>query len=191
MLSGVGKGFWFLSYPLLSAHKPTHVRSEVSHPDARHRGPRHVDILYSLKSACGWKKVLVGVQMFLFWNCSCSLCRVLSVFGPLQNHRLVWSQRDSGLQVRGPASRLPVVLLGTGQGANVQMFQRCSLLHGWSPALHAVSQVPAAGQHWGRDVSLTILNAQWSDIVEYGCRVEAPGWFNDHEVNIWLLIEEG
>lgn len=41
------------------------------------------------------------------------------------------------------------------------------------------------------DVSLTILDAQWSDNGEYGCRVEIPGWFNDHKVNIWLVIEEG
>lgn len=40
------------------------------------------------------------------------------------------------------------------------------------------------------DVSLTILDAQWSDNGEYGCRVEIPGWFNDHNVNIWLVIEE-
>lgn len=41
------------------------------------------------------------------------------------------------------------------------------------------------------DVSLTILNAGWSDGGEYGCRVEIPGWFNDHKVNIQLVIEEG
>lgn len=41
------------------------------------------------------------------------------------------------------------------------------------------------------DVSLTILNAQWSDGGEYGCRVEIPGWFNDHKVNIQLVIEDG
>lgn len=41
------------------------------------------------------------------------------------------------------------------------------------------------------DVSLTILNVQWSDAGVYGCRVEIPGWFNDHKVNIHLVIEEG
>lgn len=41
------------------------------------------------------------------------------------------------------------------------------------------------------DVSLTILNAGWSDGGEYGCRVEIPGWFNDHKVNIQLVIEDG
>lgn len=39
------------------------------------------------------------------------------------------------------------------------------------------------------DVSLTILDAQWSDNGAYGCRVEIPGWFNDHEVNIWLVTD--
>lgn len=41
------------------------------------------------------------------------------------------------------------------------------------------------------NVSLTILNAQWTDAGEYGCRVEIPGWFNDQKVNIDLVIEEG
>lgn len=41
------------------------------------------------------------------------------------------------------------------------------------------------------DVSLTIRNAQWSDAMVYGCRVEIPGWFNDYKVNIHLIIEEG
>ncbi|KAM9356901.1 T-cell immunoglobulin and mucin domain-containing protein 4-like isoform 4-T4 [Symphorus nematophorus] len=40
------------------------------------------------------------------------------------------------------------------------------------------------------DVSLTILNAQWTDAGEYGCRVEIPGWFNDYKVNIHLDVEE-
>ncbi|KAM6923986.1 cell adhesion molecule DSCAM-like [Xenentodon cancila] len=41
------------------------------------------------------------------------------------------------------------------------------------------------------DVSLTILDAQRSDTGIYGCRVEIPGWFNDHKVNIRLIMEEG
>ncbi|XP_042349348.1 T-cell immunoglobulin and mucin domain-containing protein 4-like [Plectropomus leopardus] len=40
------------------------------------------------------------------------------------------------------------------------------------------------------DVSLTILNAQWSDAGVYGCRIEIPGWFNDEKVNTHLVIEE-
>ncbi|XP_071314307.1 hepatitis A virus cellular receptor 1 homolog [Trachinotus anak] len=40
------------------------------------------------------------------------------------------------------------------------------------------------------DISLTILNAQWSDAGVYGCRVEIPGWFNDHKANTHLVIEE-
>ncbi|XP_070818740.1 hepatitis A virus cellular receptor 1 homolog [Chaetodon trifascialis] len=40
------------------------------------------------------------------------------------------------------------------------------------------------------DVSLTILNSQWADAGEYGCRVEIPGWFNDQKVNIHLVMEE-
>ncbi|XP_034087068.1 hepatitis A virus cellular receptor 1 homolog isoform X2 [Gymnodraco acuticeps] len=49
-------------------------------------------------------------------------------------------------------------------------------------------------QLWGRvsggDVSLTILDAQWSDAGVYGCRVEIPGWFNDLKLNTHLLMEE-
>lgn len=41
------------------------------------------------------------------------------------------------------------------------------------------------------DVSLTILNAQWSDTGVYGCRVEIPGMFNDYKVNTYLVMEEG
>uniref|UniRef100_A0A3Q0RB63 Ig-like domain-containing protein n=1 Tax=Amphilophus citrinellus TaxID=61819 RepID=A0A3Q0RB63_AMPCI len=40
------------------------------------------------------------------------------------------------------------------------------------------------------DVSLTILDAQRDDAGVYGCRVEIPGWFNDHKVNIKLIMEE-
>ncbi|XP_030595899.1 T-cell immunoglobulin and mucin domain-containing protein 4-like isoform X2 [Archocentrus centrarchus] len=40
------------------------------------------------------------------------------------------------------------------------------------------------------DVSLTILDAQRDDAGAYGCRVEIPGWFNDHKVNIELIMEE-
>ncbi|XP_026212862.1 T-cell immunoglobulin and mucin domain-containing protein 4-like isoform X2 [Anabas testudineus] len=40
------------------------------------------------------------------------------------------------------------------------------------------------------DVSLTILNAQWSDAGVYGCRVEVPGWFNDYKINTHLAMEE-
>ncbi|XP_038556285.1 T-cell immunoglobulin and mucin domain-containing protein 4-like isoform X2 [Micropterus salmoides] len=41
------------------------------------------------------------------------------------------------------------------------------------------------------DMSLTILNAQWSGAGVYGCRVEIPGWFNDYKVNTYLVMEEG
>ncbi|XP_020502155.2 T-cell immunoglobulin and mucin domain-containing protein 4 [Labrus bergylta] len=40
------------------------------------------------------------------------------------------------------------------------------------------------------DVSLTILNAELSDAGAYGCRVEIPGWLNDHKVNTQLVLEE-
>ncbi|XP_061691914.1 hepatitis A virus cellular receptor 1 homolog isoform X2 [Syngnathoides biaculeatus] len=40
------------------------------------------------------------------------------------------------------------------------------------------------------DVSLTILNAQPDDAGVYGCRVEVPGWFNDHKANAYLAVEE-
>nr|XP_020474939.1 LOW QUALITY PROTEIN: hepatitis A virus cellular receptor 1 homolog [Monopterus albus] len=40
------------------------------------------------------------------------------------------------------------------------------------------------------DMSLTILNAQWSDAGVYGCRVKIPGWFNDYKVNAHLVMVE-
>lgn len=48
-----------------------------------------------------------------------------------------------------------------------------------------------AGRVGDGDVSLTILNARWSDGGEYGCRVEIPGWFNDHKVDFQLVIADG
>ncbi|XP_070770072.1 hepatitis A virus cellular receptor 1 homolog [Enoplosus armatus] len=47
------------------------------------------------------------------------------------------------------------------------------------------------GRETDGDVSLTILDAQWSDAGVYGCRVEIPGWFNDYKVNTHLVMEEG
>ncbi|XP_072295296.1 T-cell immunoglobulin and mucin domain-containing protein 4-like [Eucyclogobius newberryi] len=40
------------------------------------------------------------------------------------------------------------------------------------------------------DVSLTIINAKWSDAGVYGCRVQIPGLFNDLKVNINLFMEQ-
>ncbi|XP_049441360.1 T-cell immunoglobulin and mucin domain-containing protein 4-like [Epinephelus fuscoguttatus] len=40
------------------------------------------------------------------------------------------------------------------------------------------------------DVSLTILDAQWSDAGVYGCRIEIPGWLNDKKINTELVLEE-
>uniref|UniRef100_UPI0037E9BBCC hepatitis A virus cellular receptor 1 homolog isoform X2 n=1 Tax=Semicossyphus pulcher TaxID=241346 RepID=UPI0037E9BBCC len=56
--------------------------------------------------------------------------------------------------------------------------------------LRQSSRYQLLGQVTDGDVSLTVLNAQWSDVGVYGCRVEIPGWFNDHRVNTHLLLEE-
>ncbi|KAF3838222.1 hypothetical protein F7725_009990 [Dissostichus mawsoni] len=52
------------------------------------------------------------------------------------------------------------------------------------------SRFQLRGRVSGGDVSLTILDAQWSDAGVYGCRVEIPGWFNDLKLNTHLLMEE-
>lgn len=167
------------------------MRSEVSFPNPRDRGPRYVDILLSLKSGCGWKTVLVGVRLVVFWNHSCGVCRVLSVFRPLQNQQAgmgtTWLAqlhspsftplcRSVGGRAKVPTSKCSSTILSSVDGA---------VLYTQSPRYRLLGSVGEG------DVSLTILNAQWSDNGEYGCRVEIPGWFNDHKVNIQLVTEEG
>lgn len=43
------------------------------------------------------------------------------------------------------------------------------------------------------DVSLTIRRVEEKDSGMYGCRVEIPGWFNDHkhQINLSVLAGEG
>ncbi|XP_056238703.1 T-cell immunoglobulin and mucin domain-containing protein 4-like [Seriola aureovittata] len=56
--------------------------------------------------------------------------------------------------------------------------------------LRKSSRYQLLGRVTDGDISLTILNAQWSDIGVYGCRVEIPGWFNDYKANTNLVMEE-
>ncbi|XP_061541880.1 hepatitis A virus cellular receptor 1 homolog [Phycodurus eques] len=59
-------------------------------------------------------------------------------------------------------------------------------------AVHIISgsRYKLLGRLSDGDVSLTIRNAQPDDAGVYGCRVELPGWFNDHKVNAYLAVEE-
>lgn len=41
------------------------------------------------------------------------------------------------------------------------------------------------------DMSLTIRQAEEEDSGMYGCRVEIPGWFNDHKHQITLSVVAG
>lgn len=41
------------------------------------------------------------------------------------------------------------------------------------------------------DVSLTIRRVEESDAGTYGCRVEIPGWFNDHKHEVTLTVVAG
>ncbi len=41
------------------------------------------------------------------------------------------------------------------------------------------------------DVSLTIKQVEESDSGMYGCRVEIPGWFNDHTHEVILTVVPG
>lgn len=41
------------------------------------------------------------------------------------------------------------------------------------------------------DVSLTIMQLEESDSGMYGCRVEIPGWFNDHKHQMTLTVVAG
>ncbi|XP_076595955.1 cell adhesion molecule DSCAM-like isoform X2 [Chaetodon auriga] len=44
------------------------------------------------------------------------------------------------------------------------------------------------GNLGGGDVSLTIRQVEESDSGKYGCRVEIPGWFNDHKHEMTLTV---
>ncbi|XP_070818698.1 cell adhesion molecule DSCAM-like [Chaetodon trifascialis] len=44
------------------------------------------------------------------------------------------------------------------------------------------------GNLGGGDVSLTIRQVEESDSGKYGCRVEIPGWFNDHKHQMTLTV---
>lgn len=41
------------------------------------------------------------------------------------------------------------------------------------------------------DVSLTIRRVEEADSGMYGCRVEIPGWFNDHKHHITMTVVAG
>ena len=41
------------------------------------------------------------------------------------------------------------------------------------------------------DVSLTIRQLEEADAGTYGCRVDIPGWFNDHKHHATLTVEPG
>lgn len=47
------------------------------------------------------------------------------------------------------------------------------------------------GNPEGGDVSLTIRRVEEEDSGMYGCRVEIPGWFNDHKHQITLSVVAG
>uniref|UniRef100_A0A665VUQ4 Ig-like domain-containing protein n=1 Tax=Echeneis naucrates TaxID=173247 RepID=A0A665VUQ4_ECHNA len=61
----------------------------------------------------------------------------------------------------------------------------------WAEQSSQSSRYQLLGRVMDGDISLTILDAQWSDGGVYGCRIEVPGWFNDHKVNTQLVMEEG
>ncbi|XP_016894750.1 T-cell immunoglobulin and mucin domain-containing protein 4-like [Cynoglossus semilaevis] len=52
------------------------------------------------------------------------------------------------------------------------------------------SRYQVLGSPTDGDVSLTIVDAQWSDEGVYGCRIQIPGWFNDIKVNIRLVLKQ-
>ncbi|XP_029368794.1 hepatitis A virus cellular receptor 1-like isoform X2 [Echeneis naucrates] len=60
----------------------------------------------------------------------------------------------------------------------------------WAEQSSQSSRYQLLGRVMDGDISLTILDAQWSDGGVYGCRIEVPGWFNDHKVNTQLVMEE-
>lgn len=73
-----------------------------------------------------------------------------SVFQHPKSHWPLWGQCDFALWVRHSNSRRPESLLGTREGAQVQMLRHRPLVRGWGCGFQAVPQVPAAGQGDGR-----------------------------------------
>ncbi|XP_029703941.1 hepatitis A virus cellular receptor 1 homolog isoform X3 [Takifugu rubripes] len=57
-------------------------------------------------------------------------------------------------------------------------------------ATRASSRYQLLGRLDKGDVSLTILNLTEADAGQYGCRVEIPGWFNDEQHYITLVMKK-
>lgn len=94
-----------------------------------------------------WASHYCTIAICIVSSCLIKVIDVLhSVFQHLQSHWPVWAQCHFALQVWRTDSQRPEFLLGTREGAQVQMLRHRPLFTGWGCTVQAVPQVPAARQ---------------------------------------------
>lgn len=148
--------------------------------------------LHFKEALCGWKEPLVCAYCWI--TAAVYIVSTVS-FAVSSDHFTItgWYGENVTLPCRYDAQAHGSLSFCWGQ-AKVPMSKCSRTIVSSVDGAVPVVQSPRhqlAGRVGDGDVSLTILNARWSDGGEYGCRVEIPGWFNDHKVDFQLVIADG
>jgi len=134
-------------------------------------------------------QVLANVFYLSFFNVTVAECDLV-VFGTAGDNVTLPCKYD--------AETIGVVAVCWGQGT--LPYSKCNhplvstdgtRVYEGSAAAWPGSRYRLLGDLRNGDVSMTILNASESDSGIYGCRVEIPGWFNDHKNQVELRVQKG